>query len=72
MIKMNLTKNEKLNFEKLTNEVNEKINDSRLELFDSFYEEDIEFRLEIINELILRLNEEKEMINNILIEEAVN
>lgn len=69
---MNLTKNEKLNFEKLTNEVNEKINDSRLELFDSFYEEDIEFRLEIINELILRLNEEKEMINNILIEEAVN
>jgi hypothetical protein len=72
MIKMNLTKNEKLNFEKLTNKVNEKINDSRLELFDSFYEEDIEFRLEIINELILRLNEEKEMINNILIEEAVN
>jgi len=66
---MNLTKNEKLNFEKLTNEVNEKINDSRLELFDSFYEEDIEFRLEIIDELILRLNEEKEMINNILIKE---
>jgi hypothetical protein len=66
---MKLTKNEKLNFEKLTNEVNEKINDSRLELFDSFYEEDIEFRLEIIDELILRLNEEKEMINNILINE---
>jgi hypothetical protein len=66
---MNLTKNEKLNFEKLTNEVNEKINDSRLELFDLFYEEDIEFRLEIIDELILRLNEEKEMINNILIQD---
>ena len=66
---MNLTKNDKTNFEKLTNEVNKKINDSRLELFDSFYEEDIEFRLEIIDELILRLNEEKEMINNILINE---
>ena len=66
---MNLTKNDKTNFEKLTNEVNKKINDSRLELFDSFYEEDIEFRLEIIDELIIRLNEEKEMINNILIQD---
>ena len=68
---MNLTKNDKTNFEKLTNEVNKKINDSRLELFDSFYEEDIEFRLEIIDELILRLNEEKEMINNILKNETL-
>ena len=69
---MKLRKNEKTNLEKLTNEVNKKINDFRLELFDSFYEEDIEFRLKIIDELILLLNEEKEMIKNILEEEVAN
>jgi hypothetical protein len=69
---MKLTKNEKRNFETLTNEVNKKINDSRLENFDLFYEEDCEFRLEIINSLINLLKEEKEMIQNILEEETAN
>jgi hypothetical protein len=63
---MRLSKNEKLNLKKLTNEVNEKINDSRLELFDSFYEEDCEFRLNIIDELIEKLKEEKKFIMNIV------
>ncbi len=66
---MKLTKNDKSNFEKLTNEVNEKINDSRLEFFNLFYVEDCEFRLKIIDELIEKLKEERKLIENLLEEE---
>jgi hypothetical protein len=59
---MVLGKIEKIVFEEINKQLNEKINDSILENFDSFYEEDCEFRLELIDELISLLEKEKQLI----------
>jgi len=42
-----------------------KINDSVLEKLKDFYEEDCEFRLELINELESLLSQEKEIIEDV-------
>jgi len=62
---MKLSKIEKKLFEKINLELNLKINDSILEKFDKFYEEDCEFRLELIEEIINLLSQEKELIQEL-------
>jgi hypothetical protein len=59
---MKLSKIEKSVFEKINVERNLRINNSVLESFDEFYSEDMDFRIELINKLIILLNEEKELI----------
>ena len=66
---MNLTRIEKERFEEFSTKINKKINDSKLELFDSFYKEDCDFRMEIINEIIDLLKDEEELIVKLLSEE---
>lgn len=63
---MKLSKIEKKLFERINLELNLKINDSILEKFDKFYEEDCEFRLELIEEIINLLSQEKELIQELL------
>jgi hypothetical protein len=69
---MKLSKIEKKAFEKINLELNNIVNDSNLEKYDEFFEEDCEFRLEIIKKMINILLKEKELIKDLLIEEAAN
>ena len=60
---MVLKKIEKAAFAEINKQLNKRINNSILEKFDTFYEEDCEFRLELIDELISLLEKEKQLIN---------
>lgn len=63
---MKLSKIEKKAFEKINLELNQKINDSILEKFDEFFIEDCEFRLELIEEMLNLLSQEKELIEDLI------
>ena len=60
---MRLSKIEKNAFKKINLELNDMINDSSLEKFNKFFEEDCENRLEKIDKLIKLLLQEKALIN---------
>jgi hypothetical protein len=62
---MILTNIEKKILKKINKEINDKINYSVLEKFNDFYEEDCEYRLELINELVTLLSQEKEIIEDV-------
>ena len=59
---MNLTSVEKNVFEEINHKLNNLINDSNLEQLSEFYEEDCEFRLSVIDEIIEVLTKEKELL----------
>ena len=62
---MKLTKIETKTFKNICDQLTD-INDSSLVNYDKFYEEDCEFRLDKIDEMISLLNKEKELINDLI------
>ena len=46
--------------------LNNLINDSNIEKLERYFDEDLNFRLNIIDELIKLLSQEKEMINDLI------
>ena len=62
---MKLTKIETKTFKNISDQLTD-INDSSLVNYDKFYEEDCEFRLDKIDEMISLLNKEKELINDLI------
>ena len=68
MNKRKLTSIERDVLSKITDRIKAIYNDGVLENFDSFYEEDIEFRKDMIYECIKLLQQEKEYINMIISE----
>ncbi len=63
---MNLSKIEKKLFIEINMKSNKLINDSNIEKLEHYYDEDLDFRLNIIDELIELLSQEKEMINGLI------
>ncbi len=59
---MTLSSIEKNVFEEINHKLNNLINDSSLEQLSEFYEEDCEFRLSVIDEIIEVLTKEKELL----------
>jgi hypothetical protein len=68
---MTLSSIEKSVFEEINSKLNNLINDSSLEQLSEFYEEDCEFRLSVIDEVIELLIIEKKLINKLRFNELV-
>jgi len=60
-----LSKIEKKLFIEINMNLNKLINDSNIEKLERYFDEDLNFRLNIIDELIKLLSQEKEMINDL-------
>jgi hypothetical protein len=63
---MILTKIEIKSFKHIYDQLEKQINYSALIKLNEFYDEDCEDRIDIINEMILLLNNEKDLINDLL------
>ena len=63
---MMLSKIEKKLFIEINMNLNKLINDSNIEKLERYFDEDLNFRLNIIDELIKLLSQEKEMINDLI------
>ena len=61
-----LSKIEKKLFIEINMNLNKLINDSNIEKLERYFDEDLNFRLNIIDELIKLLSQEKEMINDLI------
>ena len=68
---MKLSKIEKMLFSEINMKLNKLINDSNVEKLDQYFDEDLDLRIDIIDELIKLLSYEKEMIND-LVEKDIN
>ena len=68
---MKLSKIEKKLFIEINMKLNKLINDSNVEKLDQYFDEDLDLRTDIIDELIKLLSHEKEMIND-LVEKDIN
>jgi hypothetical protein len=61
-----LSKIEKKLFIEINMNLNKLINDSNIEKLERYFDEDLNFILNIIDELIKLLSQEKEMINDLI------
>lgn len=62
---MTLSSIEKSAFEEINTKLNNLINDSNLETLSEFYDEDCEFRLSVIDDIIELLTMERKLINKL-------